>query len=385
MTCVAGYSWALLKCFSDKVHSVLSFGSGPVRLSEHQWFSILLGFIREMISWLLFSLVVLGVAFFLTWALRRYALARSLIDVPNARSSHSVPTPRGGGVAIVIAFILALLWMLASGTIAAAEGWALIGAGTGIAVIGFLDDHGHIAARWRLLGHFSAAIWALYWLGGFPPLVLFGSTFELSWFGYLLGAFYLVWMLNLYNFMDGIDGFASVQAICVCLGGALLYWLSGHVTLGLLPLLLAMAVAGFLIWNFPPARIFMGDAGSGFLGMTLGVLSLQAASVSAQWLWSWLILLGVFVVDATWTLMRRLLRGDKVYEAHRSHGYQYASRQMGKHLPVTLALLAINVLWLLPIALWVGIGGVDGFAGLLVAYVPLVLLAIKFKAGALEK
>jgi Fuc2NAc and GlcNAc transferase len=128
----------------------------------------------------------------------------------------------------------------------------------------------------------------------------------------------------------------------------------------------------------------MGDAGSGFLGITLGILSLQAAWVVPELLWSWLILLGVFVLDATWTLMRRLLRGDKVYEAHRSHAYQYASRQFGKHLPVTLAVTGINLFWLLPIALWVGLGGVDGLLGLLLAYLPLVLLAVKFKAGEQE-
>ena len=99
--------------------------------------------------------------------------------------------------------------------------------------------------------------------------------------------------------------------------------------------------------------------------------------------WGWLILLGVFVVDATFTLLRRLLRGDKVYEAHRSHAYQYASRRFGRHLPVTLAVAVINLCWLLPIAIWVVQGG-DGLVGLLLAYVPLIVLAIKFRAGELE-
>ncbi|MBX9763524.1 MAG: glycosyltransferase family 4 protein [Pseudomonadaceae bacterium] len=342
-----------------------------------------------MSIWLLLPAVA-GVALVLTGALRRYALARSLMDIPNARSSHSVPTPRGGGVAIVVSFLLALPLMAGMGFIAWSLAWALLGAGTGIAVLGFLDDHGHIAARWRLLGHFAAAIWALFWLGGLPPVVMFGFTADLSWFGHALAAVYLVWLLNLYNFMDGIDGIASVEAICVCLGGALLYGLLGFAgstqpTEFVVPLLLAAAVAGFLFWNFPPARIFMGDAGSGFLGITLGVLSLQAVWFAPQLLWSWLILLGVFIVDATFTLLRRLLRGDKVYEAHRSHAYQYASRQYGRHLPVTLVVVGINILWLLPIALWVGLGGIDGLLGLLIAYVPLLALAVKYHAGELEQ
>lgn len=337
-----------------------------------------------MLIWLLPLLI--GVSFCLTWALRRYALARSIIDIPNARSSHSVPTPRGGGVAIVVTFLLALLLLGAVDLIGYRLMWALLGAGAVVSILGFLDDHGHIAARWRLLGHFVAAIWALFWLGGLPALPIFGSTIELGWLGHALAAVYLVWLLNLYNFMDGIDGIASVEAICVCLGGALLYGLTSGVNLETgVPLLLAAAVAGFLFWNFPPARIFMGDAGSGFLGIALGVLSLQATWVSPELFWAWLVLLGVFTVDATFTLLRRLLRRDRVYEAHRSHAYQYAARHFGSHLSVTLAVLAINVLWLLPIAIWVAIGDMDGMSGLLIAYAPLALLAWKYHAGEPER
>jgi Fuc2NAc and GlcNAc transferase len=323
----------------------------------------------------------------LTAGLRRYALARSLLDIPNARSSHSLPTPRGGGVAIVLAFLLGILLLpLLDLPFSPGLLWALLGAGGAVALLGFLDDHGHIAARWRLLGHFTAALWVLYWLNGLPPLIWFGFGVDLGWLGQVLAAVYLVWLLNLYNFMDGIDGIASVEAISVCLAGAALYWLAGAGSaLNLAPpLLLATAVAGFLFWNFPPARIFMGDAGSGFLGLALGVLSLQAAWVNPALLWAWLILLGVFIVDATFTLLRRLLRGDKVYEAHRSHAYQFASRKYGAHLPVTLAVLLINLCWLLPMALLVALGWLDGLFAVLLAYAPLVLLASRFQAGALE-
>ncbi|TWC21859.1 Fuc2NAc and GlcNAc transferase [Pseudomonas sp. SJZ085] len=337
-----------------------------------------------MSSWSIIPLAAV-LSLFLTGALRKYALARSIIDIPNTRSSHTVPTPRGGGVAIVISFLLALPVLAVTGSMGWAAMWAMLGAGSGIAILGFLDDHGHIAARWRLLGHFAASIWALYWLGGLPPITLFGIGLELSWFGDVLAVFYLAWMLNLYNFMDGIDGIASVEAICTCLGACLLYWLGGFEGLIVAPLVLAMAVAGFLYWNFPPARIFMGDAGSGFLGIILGLLSLQAAWTSPELLWVWLILLGVFIVDATVTLVRRLLRGDKVYEAHRSHAYQFASRQYGRHLPVTLAVAALNVFWLLPLAACVVLWDLDGALALIVAYAPLVLLAIKFRAGELEK
>ncbi|WP_256672319.1 glycosyltransferase family 4 protein [Pseudomonas sp. ANT_J12] len=331
----------------------------------------------------LFLPVIAIFSFSLTWVLRRYALARSLIDVPNARSSHTIPTPRGGGVAIVVCFLAAAVAMFFLEMLPLNQVAALLGAGALVAVLGFLDDHGHIAARWRLLGHFLAAFWALYWIGGLAPISVFGVNIDLGIFGYVVAAMFLVWMLNLYNFMDGIDGIASVEAVSACVGAALLYWWQGGAAVGG-PLLLASAVLGFLCWNFPPAKIFMGDAGSGFLGMILGIFALQAAWISSNLFFAWLILLGVFIVDATVTLLRRLLRGEKVYEAHRSHAYQFASRQYKRHLPVTLATGILNTVWLLPIAFLVVAGKLEGIFGLITAYVPLLLLALKFRAGDVE-
>jgi Fuc2NAc and GlcNAc transferase len=333
-------------------------------------------------GWIIPVIALLSFGF--TWLLRHYALSRSLLDIPNARSSHSVPTPRGGGVAIVLTFMLALAFLLWRDLIVPTQFWAIAVAGGLVAFIGFMDDHGHIAARWRLLGHFTAATWLLCWMGGLPSITIFGWQADLGVPGHLLAVVYLVWLLNLYNFMDGIDGIASVEAISVCLGACLLAWLEGSLQLIWAPLLLAVCVSGFLFWNFPPAKIFMGDAGSGFLGIVLGGLSLQAAAVSADFLWGWLILFGVFIVDATYTLLRRLLRGDKVYEAHRSHAYQFASRRFGRHLPVTIAVAAINMFWLLPIAVAVARFGLDGCLGLIVAYAPLLVLAIGFGAGKRE-
>lgn len=336
-----------------------------------------------MILWLLLPAALLC-AFLMTAKLRAYAVSNHLIDVPNSRSSHSVPTPRGGGVSIVLSFTMFLPLLLVGNSISSAYVFALLGAGLLVAVIGFLDDHGHIAARWRLLGHFIAASWSLYWVGGVPSLTVLGFQLNFVYIGYVVAAFYVVWMLNLYNFMDGIDGLASIQAVTVCLGAALLYWVTGFNELVGPPLLLAFATLGFLYWNFPPARIFMGDAGSGFLGVILAIFSLQAAAVFQNFLWGWLILLGVFIVDATFTLIRRLLRGDKIYEAHRSHAYQYASREVGRHLPVSLAIGGLNIIWLLPMA-WLAVTGrLDGVSALIISYIPLIFLAIRYKAGALE-
>ncbi|MBC3207666.1 glycosyltransferase family 4 protein [Pseudomonas sp. SWRI111] len=325
--------------------------------------------------------VVCGSSFVLTAVLRRYALARSMLDIPNDRSSHTVPTPRGGGVSMVVVFLASLGFLKTTGMIDLSFFIGTAGAGLLVAIIGFMDDHGHIAPKWRLLGHFGGAIWVLFWAAGLAPIEIAGHNVDLSWPGNIAAVIYLAWMLNLYNFMDGIDGIASVQAITVCLGACVLYWMGGHYDLVWGPLLLASAALGFLFWNFPPAKIFMGDAASGFLGIMLGAFSLQAAWAEPNLLWSWIILMGVFIVDATFTLLNRLLRGDKIFEAHRSHAYQYAARQHGRHLPVTLATLLINVFWLFPIALSVNILGLDGALGVVIAYLPLIALAIRYRAG----
>lgn len=337
-----------------------------------------------MSLWWFFVCVAL-LSLLLTGALRRYALARSLMDIPNDRSSHNVPMPRGGGVAIVVTCLVGLPLLGWLSVLPWANVIALIGAGGLVALVGWLDDHGHVAARWRLLAHFLGAGWALAWLGGMPPLQLFGFVLDLGWVGHVLAAVYLVWLLNLYNFMDGIDGIAGIEAVTVCLGGVVLYLLSAVVgNEWVPPMVLLAAVVGFLFWNFPKARIFMGDAGSGFVGITLGVLSIQAAWVAPELFWGWVILLGVFIVDATVTLLRRVKRGDKFYEAHRSHAYQYASRLYGAHKYVSMAVGVINLVWLLPVAVMVGLGWLDGVTGVLLAYAPLVWLAFRFKAGARE-
>ena len=330
------------------------------------------------------AILLLGsflVAEWLTGRFRSYAVARRLVDIPNVRSSHTVAVPRGGGMAIVLTTLIALPLVVPIGGLTPRAVWGLWGGGSLVAIIGFADDHRPIAPRLRLLGHFVAAACILASLGGLPPLPLPGFVVELGWFGYVLAALYLVWVLNLTNFMDGIDGIAGVEAITVSLAGALLYAVTvrGN-TQWLVPLVLAAATLGFLMWNWPPAKVFLGDAGSGFLGLVLATLSLQAALVLDRLFWSWVILLGAFVVDATVTLIRRVARGDKVFEAHRSHAYQHAAQRWG-HRAVTIAVGAFNLLWLFPIALLVANGVLEGLLGVLIAYSPLVAVALWLRAG----
>ncbi|CNK77649.1 polyprenol phosphate:N-acetyl-hexosamine 1-phosphate transferase [Yersinia frederiksenii] len=326
----------------------------------------------------------LALSIILTWQLRRYALKNNIIDTPNSRSSHVIPTPRGGGVAIVISFLVGIALFYFQGYLPLLPSVGLIISGGIIALVGFWDDHGHIAARWRLLAHFSAAAFLLFCLGGFPVLTFSQYTLNLGILGSLFGLLFLVWMLNLYNFMDGIDGLASAQAVTSCIGAIVIYYISAdHIALDnyLVLWLLASTVLGFLLWNFPPAKIFMGDAGSGFLGLVIGALAINAGWIETKFFFCWLILLGLFIVDATWTLIRRVLGGFKVYEAHRSHGYQIASRKFKRHLPVTLSAIAINVIWLFPIALLVGLNIVNPVVALIISYIPLFYIDYKLNAG----
>lgn len=316
----------------------------------------------------------------LTACARHYALNQNIMDIPNGRSSHKAPTPRGGGVGFVVAFVVTfpLLRYFGFETQVAI---GFVGAGLIVAVVGFLDDKHPMRPSLRLLGHFSAGLLVLYFLGDMPTITIWSWKWYSGYGLNLITLFYLVWMLNLYNFMDGIDGIAGLETVSVCLSGALIYWLHAEYSWMGLPLALAASVAGFLWWNLPPARVFMGDAGSGFLGLMLGVLSIQASTVNIAFFWSWLILLGVFIVDATVTLIVRLFRKQKLSQAHCTHAYQHVAKMLGHHLPVTMGVCLINIGWLLPIAIVVSKSWLDGFTGLILAYLPLIGLAILLKSG----
>jgi Fuc2NAc and GlcNAc transferase len=329
-----------------------------------------------------FLLILFLSSWVLTWGLRYYALTHNVIDIPSSRSSHTQPTPRGGGVSIVVTVLIGLIWLSSSQI---QLGWIVL-ASFLVAAVGFLDDHTHVSARWRLLVHFVSSSLVVFSLEGLPSLVFLGFELNLGWFGHFLAVLAIVWLLNLYNFMDGIDGLASIEGISATgVGAFLLLIIGADGWLLELHWLMVASMFGFLIWNFPPAKIFMGDAGSGFLGLMMGVLVLASSHVAPQMLWAWLIMLGVFIVDATYTLFRRLIRGDKIYEAHRIHAYQYASRKYGTHLSVNIGILLINIFWLAPLAILVSFKTIDGFFALLVAYSLLVYLAFIFNAGSLEE
>lgn len=306
-----------------------------------------------LLSILAFSVAALVLSGALTWAVRRVALRYGIIDQPNARSAHSMPVPRGGGLAIVFAASLFILVATIAGVVDYPLALALLGGGIPIAWIGFKDDRGSVPVRVRLAVHALAAIWAMYVLGGLPPIQAGNRAFDLGTTGDVLGTLALIWTLNLFNFMDGIDGIAASEATFVtAAGGGLCLAAGASSSVPTAAMIVAAASAGFLLWNWPPAKIFMGDVGSGYLGFVIGVLAIGSGREGPAAPLTWLILGAVFFTDSLVTLLRRLVRGERVYEAHSSHAYQVLARKWGSHGAVTTTVIAINLLVLLPLA-WI--------------------------------
>ena len=269
--------------------------------------------------------VVTAAAFAISmWFTRQFCSPNSIVfilDHPNDRSLHDRPVPRGGGLAILIAII-------ACGTTVALfhpdHELAVIAVGVFIvAVVSSLDDRYSIPPHYRLVAHVCAAALILYGGLSLQKLEIAGASWHWS---YVTGAgfsvLFIVWMINLYNFMDGMDGFAGGMAVSGFGTLAAMGWMAGHEMFFVISLIIAAASAGFLVFNFPPARIFMGDAGSSTLGFLAAVLSLWGARDGVFQFWLAVLVFSPFIMDATVTLIRRLVRHEKVWEAHKTHYYQ---------------------------------------------------------------
>ncbi len=307
----------------------------------------------------------------------------SKMDIPNERSSHKTPTPRGGGIAFVATSLIGFLLLLLNTSLNKTDLFALCCAGVIVAIAGHLDDRQKISgATVRLVLHAISAIILIVGVGIPSKLTLFDQTVNTGIVGSILGVVYLVWLLNLFNFMDGTDGIAASEAIFVCTAGAFLsYYVLSDANHSAAAIILAASTFGFILYNWSPARIFMGDVGSGYLGVVIGGLSLIAANQDPDLLWVWIILLAVFVSDATVTLIRRLVRKQKPHVAHRSHAYQHLAIRLNSHAKVAVLVLAVNIVWLLPIAFFVADNQLAGTTGVIIAYVPLLTAVLALGAG----
>ena len=328
---------------------------------------------------LVLCLITGGLGWSMTRWIERHAVRLGLVQHPNHRSSHHVPTPSGGGAAIALAVLLAIAMLSIFGTV---QLWPVLIGTALIAGLGFADDLRDLPAAMRFPLQ-ALVLGGLIWALGPLPDLAFAPGLALA--GALLGLVLLVvalWWLNLFNFMDGIDGLAGSQAILILLGACLLWWAGDREALLASGFWMALATAaatgGFLLRNWPPARIFMGDAGSNSLALiivALALITLVAGQINYQ---AWLILPAVFVSDATLTLLRRMARGERPWHAHRRHAYQQLSRRWG-HRNVTLLYGALTALWALPLA-W--LAQITGYWLLVVlAYAPLLGGAAWANAG----
>ncbi len=313
----------------------------------------------------LLSLAALGLSYIgVGWVLK-WAERRSVLAIPNVRSLHDRPIPHGGGLAIV-AVTLAGFTLYAGFT----KQWpwtailVYVLGGLLVAVVSWIDDLKPLPVAVRLIAHSLAAAIAILGLGywhslGFP----WPYDFNLTWVGLVITFVWIVGMTNAYNFMDGIDGIAASQAVVAGVGWAILGWISDQNLVSVLGLLIASSSLGFLGHNWPPARIFMGDVGSAFLGYSLALLPIVAAQVEPRFVLAGAFLVWPFVFDTAYTFIRRLLRGENVLEPHRSHLYQRLVIAGRPHRYVTrlYILLAISgvmlaIVWIRWPSFSVGIG-----------------------------
>jgi len=311
---------------------------------------------------ILFAFGLAIVTYSLTHIYRIAAIALRIVDEPNERSAHEQSTPTGAGIVFVVIFSMAVAFF-ARGDVVPPSIEIILGVLPAlliVAVVGLVDDFRPMSWWFRLLIHIATAGWVTYFLN-------FQLLESIGWIGLLLGAVGLVWMLNLYNFMDGIDGIAASETLFVLLGVSFITWVQVN-SLNTALISLVGVCAGFLVINWPKARVFMGDAGSKFLGLSLGVFALSESDVS---LWTWLILLAWFWIDATLTLGVRLIRGEKVQHAHSQHAYQHLNRAFGTQKTLLVVHL-VNLLWLFPMAVYSTFEPAVGSILVLLVAIPLV-------------
>lgn len=263
-----------------------------------------------------------ALATWLTWRFCDPASRFYIPDHPNERSLHAYPLPRSGGLAILAGVVLGMALVVWRANRMTSVFWLSLSLLL-VALVSYIDDRRHVPVIGRLIVHLIAASLLLW--GGFFLRVFNIAGLEFTMTTFLGGVFsmvFIVWMINLYNFMDGMDGFAGGMAVIGFGTFALLGWEAEDVLFTWLNLVTAAAAGGFLLFNFPPARIFMGDVGSSILGLLAAAFSLWGTRDGIFPFWAALLVFSPFIVDATVTLLRRLIQGEKFWQAHKTHYYQ---------------------------------------------------------------
>ena len=327
-------------------------------------------------DWFKYLIIPAVVSYFGIILYRRVAISRDIVANPNFRNLHASPLPVGGGIVFSFVFVFSLFFIWWLNQISDDLFWVLAVGGGSAALFGFLDDLKDIRASSKLVAQFFLSGWVLFWLGGGPLL-------SIGWIPVLVAipvtALFLVWMINAYNFMDGIDGMAVSGAV----------FISGAITLVLLLsngdseffsvfVLFLASISTFLFFNWPPASIFMGDSGSVFLGYIFGALILFTVKSGDISIWTWLIVFGYFFADTTVTQLMRIILVKKWYLPHRSHAYQNLARITGSHLKVTGGVVLYNVVWILPLTIWSVMKPEIALFAVVLAIAPSLVFAFKY-------
>lgn len=290
--------------------------------------------------WVVFTFILYGLSVAAIGIYSRYAINRGILDMPNSRSSHKAVTPRGAGFPLVLLWGALLGWVIYQFHLTH-QMLLIFGPALIVGYLGYMDDKKSLPTWPRLAVQLLSAIIVLFALGATKDYIL-PLTFLPIWAVFLLLTIGIVWFTNLFNFMDGMDGIAGTEALFFFGLASYIFWQSGSEVFMLLSWGLCALVAGFLTWNWPPARVFLGDAGSGFLGMLMAIFALVASAWYGVSIFVWLILSGVFWFDASITLIRRLLTKENILTAHCSHAYQRLLQRQFTHRTVLLMMISVN-------------------------------------------
>ncbi|EDZ62422.1 glycosyl transferase, group 4 family protein [Sulfurimonas gotlandica GD1] len=279
-------------------------------------------------------IILILLSFILTYYIKKIAIRKSLVDIPNDRSSHTTPTPHGGGIAIAVSWFIGISYLYYINDINSSLFFALL-TGVVISAVSYIDDLYELSAKVRLLTQASVALVGLYFLGGLQTIDLMSFSIEDQVVTNIFAFLTVIWFINLYNFLDGIDGYAGSEAVFLGIAGFLLFGGSHF-------LVLVFAVLGFLVWNWHKAKIFMGDVGSTLLGYNVAIFTIYYANQEQSNLWMWITMFGLFWFDATLTLVRRYKNGEKLGQAHRKHGYQRLVQSGWAHDKVVIFSILVN-------------------------------------------
>ncbi len=330
-----------------------------------------------LVSNFFFGLIFVG-------GLQQLARKKLPLVVPNHRSSHELPTPTGGGIGIIVCMLMTVFYLYMGSRLSGTITLGLLLPAFIASAMGFMADIHQGSIRMRIAVQLLAGA-LLVAVGDVNPLHFSTYPWLLAFSPIIVLAF--IWFVNLFNFMDGIDGLAGMETVTVAVIAALIIAMIGspgwEAWVAIL-LSVAGAALGFLCWNFAPAKIFLGDVGSNFLGAFFIAIVLLTATENILSLWSWIILFAVFWVDATITLIVRILGGNPWHEAHRSHCYQILSRRFRSHARVVLLIGLVNICWLAPLAMLAELKPGLSIYCTLVAIAPLIWFCWRSGAGRLN-